>query len=335
MVASGRRDSVVSQSSGRRESVGSQSGGLAAGSVSVAVSLRLRPYDVRIDTDGPNAAPPPASAVHQVQLNDDGLQCSFRGAQHRFAHTFDAATPTSDIFEAHRQAVLSVLSGFDSTLMAYGATGSGKTYTMQGTGEDPGLTPLAIDSIFESIATVEGGQSYALQVSAMELLEERCVDLLHGRTPVVLRSATRDGGLRFHGLKERPVKSKAEVFEALAAAVHERTTAANYRHDASSRSHFIVRLRVDGARLMEVGGRGAASPARGGTPAADGALANVTLKDATSATLTLIDLAGSEAALQNINASVVAQVCSSTDARAARSAKPPSTRAAGLSRPCR
>jgi len=288
--------------------------------VNVAVTLRCRPKISALDEDG--GIPSPLGA----EINIEGERaCNFKGVAYKFSQTYGPETSTSDIFDVHRDAVYGVLNGFDVTLMAYGSTGSGKTFTMLGTEEKPGLTPLAIDALFERIAKGgSSGQSYALQVSAMELIEERCVDLLHGRAPIVLRSASKsDGGLIFHGLKEVPVSTKAELIDRISAATAGRTTTANYRHDASSRSHLIVRLRVDGARLISLGSapspRGSTLAAAADAEVATGSSARsddgsgggdggeVSLKDATSATLTLIDLAGSEAALLNTNAAAVAQ----------------------------
>ncbi|XP_029129490.1 kinesin-like protein KIN-10B [Cajanus cajan] len=43
-----------------------------------------------------------------------------------------------------------IFSGCNATVFAYGATGSGKTYTMQGTDEQPGLMPLAMSMILST-----------------------------------------------------------------------------------------------------------------------------------------------------------------------------------------
>jgi hypothetical protein len=214
--------------------------------VNVAVTLRCRPKISALDEDG--GIPSPLGA----EINIEGERaCNFKGVAYKFSQTYGPETSTSDIFDVHRDAVYGVLNGFDVTLMAYGSTGSGKTFTMLGTEEKPGLTPLAIDALFERIAKGgSSGQSYALQVSAMELIEERCVDLLHGRAPIVLRSASKsDGGLIFHGLKEVPVSTKAELIDRISAATAGRTTTANYRHDASSRSKASSALHRSRATL--------------------------------------------------------------------------------------
>ena len=45
-------------------------------------------------------------------------------------------------------------SSYAGTVFAYGQTSSGKTFTMMGTEEQPGVIPLAIQEIFEYIEEV-------------------------------------------------------------------------------------------------------------------------------------------------------------------------------------
>lgn len=45
-----------------------------------------------------------------------------------------------------------VLRGLNATVFAYGATGSGKTHTMVGDDQDPGLMVLSLRDIFEHIS---------------------------------------------------------------------------------------------------------------------------------------------------------------------------------------
>ena len=44
--------------------------------------------------------------------------------------------------------------GVNGTIFAYGQTSSGKTHTMMGNPDQPGIIPLALSEIFESIQRV-------------------------------------------------------------------------------------------------------------------------------------------------------------------------------------
>lgn len=50
-----------------------------------------------------------------------------------------------------KKIVESAVNGFNGTIFAYGQTSSGKTHTMLGDSNEPGLTVLAIRKVFENI----------------------------------------------------------------------------------------------------------------------------------------------------------------------------------------
>ena len=203
---------------------------------------------------------------------DNGC-CSYRGQRFRFKHVFPPECSTRELYEAaHARQVLGVLRGYDNTIMVYGQTGSGKSHTMFGSGgvgsggdaaapsptgtpAEPGLVQRSVAALFEQMAqrAVRDGTSFSVTLSVLEILEERCVDLLHGRNPVALMCA-KGGGLVFHGLTEVPVASEKRLLRLLAAAMHARTIAPNYRHDHSTRAHTIVRVRVESAKIVRIGG---------------------------------------------------------------------------------
>ena len=261
----------------------------------VAVSLRLRPPIKALDSERG------AVSADSVAASSTGLAV-FQQKQFKFAHVFDPSSDQADIFAAHREPVLNVLKGFDATLMTYGSTGAGKTHTCVGTTAQPGLMPRAFDAIFDAIDEDTSPspdcdmkptpRQHVLRASALEILEDQCVDLLNERATIALR-ASASGGLNFHGLQETKVTSRADLDALVANASQARTVAANYRHGDSSRSHFVLRLRVDSAQIDPT--------------SAVVNLVSGRRVDQTSAVLTLVDLAGSEAALQNRTSQGIAQ----------------------------
>lgn len=61
-----------------------------------------------------------------------------------------------------------VIGGFNGTVFAYGQTSSGKTHTMRGTPEEPGIIPLAVAEIFRQINSMQD-REFLLRVSYMEV----------------------------------------------------------------------------------------------------------------------------------------------------------------------
>jgi hypothetical protein len=62
-------------------------------------------------------------------------------------------------------------------------TGSGKSYSMMGTPDDRGLIPRACEDLFRYIDTsTQAHASYSVEVSYMEIYNEKVRDLLNPRT---------------------------------------------------------------------------------------------------------------------------------------------------------
>lgn len=70
---------------------------------------------------------------------------------------FDTSVSTREVFNSVAKGLVrSVLSGYNSTIFAYGQTASGKTHTMQGSRDNPGVIPLAVQEIMAAIGEVRG-----------------------------------------------------------------------------------------------------------------------------------------------------------------------------------
>ena len=80
-----------------------------------------------------------------------------------------------------------VLEGYNCTVFAYGQTGTGKTYTMEGLGEirgswenDPntGIIPRALSDLFDGLRMSNDTTEYSVRVSFLEMYNEEIYDLL-------------------------------------------------------------------------------------------------------------------------------------------------------------
>jgi hypothetical protein len=60
--------------------------------------------------------------------------------------------------------IQSSLDAYNVCIFAYGQTGSGKTYTMQGTQEQPGIVPRAIDELYRLKSRMESNGHYKVSL---------------------------------------------------------------------------------------------------------------------------------------------------------------------------
>jgi kinesin family protein 3/17 len=69
----------------------------------------------------------------------------------KFDYAYPAGIAQEEIYETVAAPIVSgVLEGFNGTIFAYGQTGTGKTYTMDGKkGDSRGITPRSFEQIFE------------------------------------------------------------------------------------------------------------------------------------------------------------------------------------------
>ncbi|XP_076760736.1 uncharacterized protein LOC143429158 [Xylocopa sonorina] len=69
-----------------------------------------------------------------------------------FTKTFGPETTQLELFEQSvKQQMIDFLSGQNSTIMTYGTTNSGKSYTLQGTITSPGIIPRCLEFVFSNI----------------------------------------------------------------------------------------------------------------------------------------------------------------------------------------
>eukprot|EP00915_Cephaloidophora_sp_WS-2016_P004051 GHVH01005451.1.p1 GENE.GHVH01005451.1~~GHVH01005451.1.p1 ORF type:complete len:1326 (+),score=222.54 GHVH01005451.1:119-4096(+) len=197
-------------------------------------------------------------------------------------------TTQKEVFEHHVVSTLDdVLEGFNCTLFAYGQTGTGKTFTMEGdlgalisenneSGDEmlqlpvnAGIIPRCVQTIFDRLQ--QGMFEYSVKVSYLEIYNEELCDLLaiDGDETKQLRlfdkantksdPSGNNRGLAVSGLREVPVSSMQDIFTILGAAVLKRRVAETDLNKSSSRSHciFTIVIHMRGSNsddtLMKVG----------------------------------------------------------------------------------
>ncbi|KAJ0063085.1 hypothetical protein NL108_012034, partial [Boleophthalmus pectinirostris] len=159
-----------------------------------------------------------------------------------------------EVFQELGVSVLSAASdGYNVCLFAYGQTGSGKTYTMMGTPDSIGLTPRICQGLFRSEDATPDGQNSRVEISFLEIYNERVRDLLRGgeqkkRASLRVREHPEKGPY-VQDLSQHVVSNCKQAMELLEEGISNRITAATHNHDASSRSHAIFTIQYTQAIL--------------------------------------------------------------------------------------
>jgi len=106
-----------------------------------------------------------------------------------FNRVYGPSSTQEDVFRDTEPLMTSVLDGFNVCVLAYGQSGSGKTFTMEGTVDEPGLTLRAVERLFE-LAAERRAQGYEsnLTLGMIEIYNEGLRDLIAQVPP--MRAAT-------------------------------------------------------------------------------------------------------------------------------------------------
>ncbi|RNC54920.1 putative Unc104-like kinesin, partial [Trypanosoma cruzi] len=181
---------------------------------------------------------------------EDGRGGVYSRQTFTFDYVYDKQTLQSEVYERSAQpAVFSVMQGYNATLMAYGQTGTGKTYTMEGfTSEDQrGIIPRAIEEVFTSIeASRHENMRFLVRASYMQIYNEVILDLLKPTTArsLVVRH-TPQRGVYVEGLSEWVVRSPHDVYGLIERGTSLRATSATKMSELSSRSHAMFTIIVE------------------------------------------------------------------------------------------
>uniref|UniRef100_A0A3Q4BQA1 Kinesin-like protein n=1 Tax=Mola mola TaxID=94237 RepID=A0A3Q4BQA1_MOLML len=166
-----------------------------------------------------------------------------------FDSVYDWNSKQIDLYdETFRPLVDSVLLGFNGTIFAYGQTGTGKTYTMEGVRNDPerrGVIPNSFEHIFTHISRSQN-QQYLVRASYLEIYQEEIRDLLSKDQSHRLELRERpDTGVYVKDLSSFVTNSVQEIEHVMNVGNQNRSVGATNMNEHSSRSHAIFVITVE------------------------------------------------------------------------------------------
>ncbi|XP_021304098.1 kinesin-like protein KIN-UA isoform X2 [Sorghum bicolor] len=227
-----------SPSPARSRPVADHSG--SADSCRVRVAVRLRPKNSEdlahnADFDSYVELQPESK---RLKLKKNNWSCE----SYKFDEVFSENASQKRVYEAVAKPVVeSVLEGYNGTVMAYGQTGTGKTYTVGRLGKDDpserGIMVRALEHILSSLSF----ETDWVAISYLQLYLESVHDLLAPeKTNIPIVEDAKTGEVSLPGAAIVEVKDLEHVFQLLQIGEANRHAANTKMNTESSRSHAIL-----------------------------------------------------------------------------------------------
>ncbi|XP_033303992.1 kinesin-like protein KIF18A [Bombus bifarius] len=186
-----------------------------------------------------------------AQKGRDLLKKQNKELQFIFDKIFDMTSNNSDVFEGStKDLICNLLDGYNCSVFAYGATGAGKTHTMLGSSNDPGITYRTVAELFYQIEQQSDQREFNLGVTYLEIYNENVQDLLHKSGPLHLRDDGRYGVI-VAGLKIIAIQNAEELLTLLAKGNKNRTQHPTDANEESSRSHAVFQVYINITNKMD------------------------------------------------------------------------------------
>lgn len=186
----------------------------------------------------------------EIKKNDESSSSHSTRCEFSFDKVYTPSSSQMEVFEDLSELIQSALDGYNICVFAYGQTGAGKTYTMQGenTPSSMGMIPRSIQLIFSRIAKMAlTGWKYEVSASFLEIYNENINDLLNPGGNQKHEIYYNEGkGTTVSNLKTQSISSAEELMEVMRAAHKNRAVACTNFNEHSSRSHAVTKIMLRG-----------------------------------------------------------------------------------------
>ena len=170
-------------------------------------------------------------------------------ATFKFDFAFDEKIDQAEVYRCTTaNLVKQVINGYNATVYAYGATGTGKTYTMVGGGDNWGIMIRSISDLFKIINN-EKEKNYIIKISYVEIYNEIIKDLLadqssRNRNQLEIRTDAQKGVI-LQGAEFKKVTNETDAYKLIMRGNKQRTENPTSYNENSSRSHAILQIYLE------------------------------------------------------------------------------------------
>lgn len=157
---------------------------------------------------------------------------------------FEPSSTNDDVYDNIAAPIVeSALGGYNSTIFAYGQTSSGKTHTMLGSDEDPGVTPRAIEHVLRHAAASKT-RKFMIRASYVEIYNDKIHDLRNAAgSDLAIRQDK--AGRVYVEAEEAIVSTLEDAMNILEEGQKSRHVGGTNMNARSSRSHTVFSLMIE------------------------------------------------------------------------------------------
>ncbi|XP_021862094.1 kinesin-like protein KIN-14U [Spinacia oleracea] len=213
---------------------------------SIRVFCRMRPL---LWSNIPKNDDPVVVDLDKVVVKSAGSKKEFE-----FDKVFCQSSTQEDVFVEVEPILRSALDGHNVCIFAYGQTGTGKTFTMEGMNDQPGIVPRALKELFH-YASLHSNACVSFSMSMLEVYMGTLKDLLvrkpnrRAYEPVTTRcnlnvQVDAKGVVEIEGLTEVPISDISKATWWYTKGRRARATSFTNVNDVSSRSHCLMRINI-------------------------------------------------------------------------------------------
>ncbi|GJQ83392.1 hypothetical protein Trydic_g18497, partial [Trypoxylus dichotomus] len=223
---------------------------------------------VRIRPNNPSENETKTSFLEVLSKKELLSKNNYNQKRYVFDRVFDCHSSQQEVYSCIVSPLIpEVIAGYNCTVFAYGQTGTGKTYTMEGLHDkdnqiNSGIIPRSLGQIFKVLGNMNTESS--IKVSYLELYNEELFDLLsQSNIPKAIKiyeDKAQKGSVILQGLEELSVTELTQVYKILEQGTERRRIASTLMNSTSSRSHTVFtvvvhtrEITVEGEELVKTG----------------------------------------------------------------------------------
>ncbi|KAJ4846191.1 hypothetical protein Tsubulata_049726 [Turnera subulata] len=188
-----------------------------------------------------------------VALNSNNVLLRIAESKNKsysFDRVFQPGSSQDEVFSEVEPVIKSVIDGYNACIFAYGQTGTGKTFTMEGTPDAPGIVPRAIKALFKQ--ATDSNRAFLISFSMLEIYMGNLKDLLVPKPtkptdpmpPCLSIQTDLEGGIEIDNLVAIQVNDFNQALRLYRLGCRFRSTASTNSNINSSRSHCLIRIAV-------------------------------------------------------------------------------------------